>query len=212
MTTPTAPLSPRKSPRQARAQVTVDAIIEAAAQLLSAGGLPAYTTNAVAIRAGVSIGTLYQYFPNKDALMAALIAREQGRRVAGVRAAFASLPATASLADTMRIIVRAALAPDQASPALARALDHEEARLPVGALVSEQLGGAADIIAAIATRFPADLAHIDPAIAARTLPALLRAAVDSWTSLTPPDLARAESEAVRALLGYLQLPPAAAPR
>jgi AcrR family transcriptional regulator len=212
MTTLTAPLTPRKSPRQARAQVTVEAIIEAAAQLLSAGGLAAFTTNAVAERAGVSIGTLYQYFSNKDVLMAALIAREQARRVDGVRAAFVGLPANATLEDAIRAIVRAALQPERGSPALARALDHEEARLPVDALVAEQLGGAADIIAAIAARFPADLSHIDPAIAARTMPALLRAVVDSWTVGDPPDLARAESEAVRAIIGYLRLSPAAAPR
>jgi AcrR family transcriptional regulator len=198
------PLNPRKSPRQARAQVTVDAIVEAAAQLLSAGGLGAFTTNAVATRAGVSIGTLYQYFPNKDALMVALIAREQARRVDGVRAAITSLPAGAALADVIRAIVRAAIQPDQGSPTLARALDHEEARLPVDVLVTEQLGGAADIIATIAERFPAELAHIDPALAGRTLPALLRAVVDSWTITDPADLASAEAEAVRAVMGYLR--------
>ena len=59
----------RRIPRQARAAETVAAIIEGAAQILEAGGLAAFTTNAVAERAGVSIGTLYQYFADKNALL-----------------------------------------------------------------------------------------------------------------------------------------------
>lgn len=66
----------RKSPRQKRAAVTFDAIVEAAAHILRDEGTTALTTNAVAERAGVSIGSLYQYFPNKQAIVRALIARE----------------------------------------------------------------------------------------------------------------------------------------
>jgi AcrR family transcriptional regulator len=66
----------RRTPRQARAAETVAAILEAAAQILEAGGLPALTTNAVAERAGVSIGTLYQYFSDKNALVTTLAQRE----------------------------------------------------------------------------------------------------------------------------------------
>ncbi len=66
----------RRTPRQARAAETVAAILEAAAQILEAGGLPALTTNAVAERAGVSIGTLYQYFSDKNALLTTLAQRE----------------------------------------------------------------------------------------------------------------------------------------
>lgn len=66
----------RKIPRQKRAAVTVDIILEAAAQLLERDGLEGFTTNAVAERAGVSIGALYRYFPNKRALVHALAERE----------------------------------------------------------------------------------------------------------------------------------------
>jgi AcrR family transcriptional regulator len=66
----------RRIPRQARSGETVALILEATAQVLEAGGLPAFTTNAVAERAGVSIGTLYQYFADKNALLLAL-ARQQ---------------------------------------------------------------------------------------------------------------------------------------
>ena len=66
----------RRIPRQARSGETVALILEATAQILEAGGLPAFTTNAVAERAGVSIGTLYQYFADKNAILLAL-ARQQ---------------------------------------------------------------------------------------------------------------------------------------
>src|SRR5580698_10427561 len=69
-------LAPRKAPTQRRATATVEAILEAAARILETQGLEGYTTNAVAERAAVSIGSLYQYFPNRDALTAALIERE----------------------------------------------------------------------------------------------------------------------------------------
>lgn len=65
-------LKPRKRPRQARARVTVDAIFEATIQLLLKDGPHRLTTTRVAERAGVSVGTMYQYFPNKQALVYAL--------------------------------------------------------------------------------------------------------------------------------------------
>ena len=64
---------PRKTPVQARSTVTVDAIYEAAIQVLLDGGLDRLTTTRVAARAGVSVGTLYQYFPNKQALLIAVL-------------------------------------------------------------------------------------------------------------------------------------------
>lgn len=67
-----APLKARKRPLQARAAVTVDAIFEAAIQVLLADGYRGFTTTRVAERAGVSVGTLYQYYGNKQALLYAL--------------------------------------------------------------------------------------------------------------------------------------------
>jgi AcrR family transcriptional regulator len=66
----------RKTPRQARARATVAAVLEAAAQLLERDGAAGFNTNAVAERAGVSIGTLYRYFPDKRAILVALARRE----------------------------------------------------------------------------------------------------------------------------------------
>ena len=63
----------RKAPRQARSRALVDAIVEATSRLMASEGLPAVTTSRVAEVAGVSIGSLYQYFPGREALIAAVI-------------------------------------------------------------------------------------------------------------------------------------------
>ncbi|CAB3800064.1 TetR/AcrR family transcriptional regulator [Pararobbsia alpina] len=68
-------LKPRKLPRQARSQATVDAIFDATIQVLLAEGLQRLTTIRVAERAGVSVGTLYQYYPHKQALLFAVLER-----------------------------------------------------------------------------------------------------------------------------------------
>ncbi len=66
----------RRAPRQERSKVTADAIVEAAALVFVEHGVQKSTTSQIAARAGVSVGSLYQYFPNKHALLAALYARE----------------------------------------------------------------------------------------------------------------------------------------
>lgn len=74
-------LSPRKKPQQRRSRVTIDTIFEATIQVLLANGLDKITTIQVAERAGVSVGSLYQYFPNKRALLAAVVGRHVGEVV-----------------------------------------------------------------------------------------------------------------------------------
>ena len=73
LTRRTDALHPRKQPRQARSRDTVDVILKAAARLLATKGYAATTTNHIAEHAGVSVGSLYEYFPNKDALLVALM-------------------------------------------------------------------------------------------------------------------------------------------
>lgn len=77
----------RKTPIQARSAKTVDAIFEACIQVLLQVGIERLTTTRVAERAGVSVGTLYQYFPNKQALLLALLERHLAHTLAAVVAA-----------------------------------------------------------------------------------------------------------------------------
>lgn len=77
----------RRAPAQKRSEFTVNAILQAAGDLLVEAGYAKMTTNAVAERAGVSIGTLYQYFSNKDALVAALRQDHEDRVQKALRSA-----------------------------------------------------------------------------------------------------------------------------
>jgi AcrR family transcriptional regulator len=70
-------LEPRKQPNQDRSRETVAAILQAAAELIGDEGIARTTTNRIADRAGVSIGSLYQYFPNKKAILATLLERHR---------------------------------------------------------------------------------------------------------------------------------------
>ena len=117
----------RKRPRQARSTDTFNIILEAAAVTLEKEGLQGYNTNAIAARAGVSVGSLYQYFPNKDALTATLIERETSILLEEVDAAIAITDRREALLG----IIAAGVAHQLRRPALARLLDFEEARLPI---------------------------------------------------------------------------------
>lgn len=70
----------RKSPRQKRSKLLVDSILEATTRVLESIGFVSVTTNKVAEKAGVSIGSLYQYFPNKDSIFASLVDRQMEDR------------------------------------------------------------------------------------------------------------------------------------
>jgi AcrR family transcriptional regulator len=72
---PLPSLNPRKAPVQARAAVTIGAIFEATIQVLLVEGLGRLTTTKVAKRAGVSVGTMYQYYPHKQAVLYAVLDR-----------------------------------------------------------------------------------------------------------------------------------------
>jgi AcrR family transcriptional regulator len=118
-----ASLRPRKTPRQPRSSDTVAAILEAAAQVLEAAGFEGFNTNAVARRAGVSIGSLYQYFPNKRALTIALIRRETVQFHADALDA----PRDGSGAAALDRLIAACVRQQLRRPVLARLLDIEEA-------------------------------------------------------------------------------------
>lgn len=114
-------LKPRKTPVQARSAVTVDAIFEATIQVLLDGGLERLTTTRVAERAGVSVGTLYQYFPNKEALLAGALERHLLTVVEAVEAACGTCrqqPIEAMAAS----VVRAFMAAKMQNPAASKAL------------------------------------------------------------------------------------------
>jgi AcrR family transcriptional regulator len=66
-----------KKPKQARAMVTVKLIFESTAQIILREGIEKLTTNRIAEVAGVSVGTLYQYFKNKESILLAMVSHEK---------------------------------------------------------------------------------------------------------------------------------------
>ncbi len=115
------PTKPRKRPQQSRSQETVETILTAAARILVSDGYARTNTNRIAELAGVSIGSLYEYFPNKDAILASLRQRQHDRMQGLMSAALAEvleLPLRAAVRRTIEVMVEA----HSVDPALQAAL------------------------------------------------------------------------------------------
>ena len=97
----------RRNPKQARARATVDAILEAAFQILESDGLAHLTTSRIADRAGVSIGTLYQYFPDREAILLEMGQRHSDAMREKITSILLGSPETGPETGNVRAIVRA---------------------------------------------------------------------------------------------------------
>jgi AcrR family transcriptional regulator len=113
--------SPRKEASQERSRATVDALLSATARVLVKEGYDRASTNKVAVAAGVSIGSLYQYFPSKEALVAAVIERHMGEMMNLVRESLVRV-ALLPLADAARELVRVMIDAHRLEPKLHRVL------------------------------------------------------------------------------------------
>lgn len=111
----------RKQPKQQRSKALVEAIIDATARVLSEEGLERLTTNRVAERAGVSVGSLYQYFGNRDELVMA-VAERHGQRMLQLLLDSVSSLATAPIPVAVRSYVGAMIRAHALEPELHRAL------------------------------------------------------------------------------------------
>jgi AcrR family transcriptional regulator len=133
-------LSARKSPLQERSQVTVDAILQGASQVLVKVGYERANTTLIAKAAGVSVGSLYQYYPNKDAVFSALLQRHLAETLTRMRDAVAAT-AHEPLERRIRKLVGALCAYKAENPRLHRVLKSELGRIdgakPVRRLLEE---------------------------------------------------------------------------
>ncbi len=135
---------PRKRPLQDRSALTVDTIVEAAIRVLERDGWPALATTRVARRAGVSVGSLYQYFPNRESIVVELVRRRTRRLLEAVLAADlsgctnpaeAATRLMAAFVQEKRTGLASSLAVRDALPAVqGRAVVVEEARRSLPAL------------------------------------------------------------------------------
>lgn len=115
---------PRKRPRQSRSQQMVESILDATARILAKHGYAGTNTNIVAERAGVSVGSIYQYFPNKDALVVAVHERHV-QQMCQVIETILKNARSASLREHIAAIVRALLAAHLIEPQLHQVLEKE---------------------------------------------------------------------------------------
>src|SRR3569833_2030087 len=155
-------VKPRKLPRQARARVTIDAIVEASTQLLLERGYDRFTTARAAERAGVSVGALYQYFPNKAALAAAVIDRACDGFILALDQALAGRPRI-TLAECIRAIVDVILVSHQLTPDLHRIVIELAPRIGVAEKTNGVSRKMAEAIEAILRMHAAEIAPVRPA-------------------------------------------------
>jgi AcrR family transcriptional regulator len=119
--------NPRKSASQERSRLTVEALLEATARVLMKEGYDRASTNKIAAVAGVSIGSLYQYFPSKEALVAAVIDRHMHEMMQAVRGALAKV-ATRPIEVAARELVSVMLDAHRVNPKLHRVLAEQTPR------------------------------------------------------------------------------------
>lgn len=118
-------LNPRKMPAQARSRVTVDAIVQATTYILTETGWDGLTTNAIAARAGVNIGSLYQYFPNKEAIIAEIQRRHTEAIQAELHRALDLMPGKSSLREALTLVVQMLINQHRNSPAVHKVISEE---------------------------------------------------------------------------------------
>jgi AcrR family transcriptional regulator len=201
---------PRKSASQQRSQITVDALIEATARILVREGYDKASTNRIAAVAGVSIGSLYQYFPSKEALVAAVIERHTRQLSDVIRAALARV-LTSPLEAAIRELVGAAIDAHGVDPKLHYVLAEQVPRVGrlenIDAVEKQARLLLRDYLEA--HRDEIGIADLDLAafILVTTVEALTHSAV-----LHRPDVLTGEKaaefvdEVTQLVLGYLQMP------
>lgn len=127
---------------------TVSAVLEGVAQVLESEGFEKLTTTRVAERAGTSVGTLYQYFPSKDALLVAVVEAKMARVDRALSKIF-DLPATAPLAEHVRVMITALIAEKQSRPRLNAELARQMPRLEQLRLITRTLDRAHGMVRAL---------------------------------------------------------------
>jgi AcrR family transcriptional regulator len=174
-------VSLRKTPNQARSVDTMEALLRATAHILEKEGYDRLTTNRVAEKAGVSIGSLYQYFPNKDALVLAVGERHFDEMRALLHERLARKVAPAGLAETVGDVVAVLVATHTKNPRLHAALT--ERVLRVGLLQRRAAHLAEDIyrpLLAYVAAHPEEISVEDPEMAVFVLTHAVEATIHAF--------------------------------
>ena len=180
--------TPRKRPRQARSRATVDTVLEATARVLVKHGFDGLTTNLVADTAGVSIGSLYQYFPNKAALVGALIERHVETMTSlalGELTRVARLP----VGEAIRSVIEVMISAHAVHPELHRVLTEQVPRVGRMAKLAEIEALVQRMVAGLLAARRDELAIADPDMAAYVLVSAIEA-ITHRAALFSPELLR----------------------
>jgi AcrR family transcriptional regulator len=206
----TTQISPRKRPRQSRSQATVTAILDATARILVERGFAAASTNAVAERAGVSVGSLYQYFPNKDALVSALQARHGEQMMAVIQRALTKAM-DATVADALAGLIQATVEAHGVDADLHRVLEEQLGSMAVDALRDEYTDVMEDRIVALLARHRDEITAPDLKLAAFMLMHAAHGLIHAVVRQRPKgvSLKNATQEIVAMMTAYLVGPRAA---
>lgn len=188
--------SERRSPRQARARATIAAILEAAARILEERGLDGFTTNHVAERAGVGIATLYQYFPDKEAIVLAIAEQERDRLTASLGQILARAP-EAGREATVRAIVRMMVQAFEGRRRARKAIVETLMRRHGGAMA----GWIARVVPALMPGMAGDAGPTRSFVVSRAITGVVRSAVLEESPLL--ETQEFEDELVRLVLRYL---------
>jgi AcrR family transcriptional regulator len=199
---------PRKSASQARSRATVDALIEATARILVRDGFDRASTNRIAEAAGVSVGSLYQYYPSKEALVAAVAERHNQAILQVVRDALAEVEAL-PLEPATRRLVAAAVAAHRVDPDLHRVLAEQIPHTGALAALEPFNREAYDLFRAYLESRRGELRAVDLDLAAfvcvTSIEALTHTAVLHRPDVLAEDAAASlVDEATRLILRYLQ--------
>ncbi|MCK1721168.1 TetR/AcrR family transcriptional regulator [Bradyrhizobium sp. 141] len=159
------PTNPRKNASQARSRATVDALVEATARILVREGFEKASTNRIADIAGVSVGSLYQYFPSKEALVAAVIERHNDEIMKVVRAAFVEV-ADMPIDKAVRRLVTVAIEAHHIDPDLHRILAEQIPRIGQLKDVEASNREVHALVRAYLERHRKEMRKIDPDLAA----------------------------------------------
>ena len=179
--------TPRKRPRQARSKATVDTILAATARVLVRHGFDGLTTNAVAEIAGVSIGSLYQYYPNKNALVAALIEQHMEAMNAAVLAELTRV-AKLPLAQAARAVVELTIRAHAVDPDLHRVLTEQVPRVGKLARLRDMDEICHRMVAGLLAARRDEIAVRDPDLAAFILVSTIEAVIHRAALLYPDRL------------------------
>lgn len=197
------PLTPRKTPRQGRSRASVEAILTAGAQILEVGGAAALTTNAVAERAGVSIGTLYQYFPNKETILAELVRRQKAQFFDDMFGAVQDAK-DMDLRSATVTVLHASIQHHARAPELSRELEKVEAMIDCD---DDDLCATDGLVDRQIRDLLEGFGIAQPEVAARDLTALCRGIVHAALMAGECDLAVIEARLRPAVFGYLGIAP-----